>query len=119
MQPLIYFDEDVSVVYVTILEKHGFSILTTSQCEKKGQSDTAQLSYCLEKKAILVTHNISHFAELAKLVIKSGGHHPGIIAIHQLDRNKRARQINEIANKLVEYLKDRSYQDLIDAFQII
>lgn len=119
MQPLIHFDEDVATVYATILEKHGFSVLTTTRRGTKGQTDTAQLSYCVKNKAVLITHDMPHFAELAKLVLASGGHHPGIIAVYQLDRNKRARQINEVANKLVEYLKGRSPPDLIDTFQII
>ena len=119
MRPLIYMDEDVSTVYAMILEKQCYSVSTTEQCGKKGQSDAVQLAYSIENGAVLVTHNIKHFGELHKLVFASGGHHAGIIGINQTGRDKRHRGINEIATKLVQYLENKNPVQLKDTFHVI
>lgn len=118
MQPPIYFDEDVSTVYAIILEKYGFTVSAASECGMKSQSDATQLAYCIENGAVLITHNVKDFAELVKLLFVSGGHHPGIVGINQIDRHKRQRKINDIATKLVEYLRDKNSDKLRDTFQV-
>ena len=119
MLPLIYMDEDVSTVYATMLEKYSYSVSTTEQCGKKGQSDAAQLAYSIDNGAVLVTHNIKHFGELHKLVFASGGHHAGIIGINQTGRDNRHRSINEITTKLVQYLENKNSDQLKDTFQVV
>lgn len=119
MQPLLYFDEDVSIVYAMELEKHGFSVSTATQSSTKGEKDAVQLTHSIENGAVFVTHNTRDFAKLGRLVLASGGHHPGIVAIQQLDRHKRQRRVNDTATKLVEYLGDKDSEDLRDTFQVI
>ena len=119
MKPSFYLDEDVSPVYAQILEKNGFTVLTTAQSGRKEKSDAAQLTYCIEKGSILITHNLSHFADLSKLVLASRGHHSGIIGIHQLDRHGGLRGIGDVAQRLRDYVNDKDSHEFQDTFQVI
>jgi predicted nuclease of predicted toxin-antitoxin system len=119
MKPSFYLDEDVSPVYAQVLEKNGFVVTTTAQSGGTEKSDAAQLTHCIEKGAILITHNLPHFADLAGLVLASGGHYPGIIGIHQLDRLGRRRSIGDIAKRLLEYVKNKDSHEFQDTFQVI
>ncbi len=119
MKPSFYLDEDVSPVYAQVLEKSGFVVTTTAQSEGTGKSDTTQFAHCIEKRAILVTHNLPHFADLSNLVLASGGHHPGIIGMHQLDRHGRPRSIGNVAQQLLEYVKNKDSHEFQDTFQVI
>jgi predicted nuclease of predicted toxin-antitoxin system len=119
MKPSFYLDEDVSPVYAQVLEKNGFMVSTTAQSGRTEKSDAAQLTYCIEKGVILITHNLSHFRDLSDLVLASGGHHPGIIGINQLDRHGRLRGIGDVARRLLDYVKDNNSDEFRDRFQVI
>lgn len=119
MKPSFYLDEDVSPVYAQVLEKNGFTVSTTAQLGRREKSDAAQLIYCIEKGAILITHNLSHFADLCELVLASGGHHLGIIGMHQLDRHGGLRRIGDVARRLLDYVKDKDSHEFRDTFQVI
>jgi predicted nuclease of predicted toxin-antitoxin system len=119
MQLSVYLDEDVSPVYAVVLKQHGLLVTDAAERDKKGESDVAQLAYCIENGALLITHNIKDFTELAKLLYLSGGHHPGIVGINQLDRDKRHRKINEIASKLAIYLANKLPDELRDTISVI
>lgn len=118
MKPAFYLDEDVSPVYAQVLEKDGFAVSTTAQSGRTEKSDASQLTYCIEKGVILITHNLSHFAGLSNLVLASGGHHPGIIGMHQLDRHGHRRSINGVAQELLEYVKNKDSHEFQDTFQV-
>lgn len=119
MKPSFYLDEDVSPVYAQVLEKNGFTVSTTAQSGRTEKSDAAQLTYCIQKGTILITHNLPHFADLSDLVLASKGHHPGIIGIHQLDRHGRPRRIGDVAQRLLDYVKDKDSDAFRDRFQVI
>jgi len=119
MKPSFYLDEDVSPVYGQVLEKNGFTVLTTAQSGRREKSDAVQLTYCIEKGSILITHNLSHFAALSDLVLASGGHHPGIIGIHQLDRHGTLRSISDVARRLLDYVNDKDSPEFQGTFQVI
>lgn len=119
MKPAFYLDEDVSPVYAQVLEKSGFAVSTTAQSGRTEKNDAAQLTYCIEKGLILITHNLSHFADLSDLVLASGGHHSGIIGINQLDRHHIPRRIGDVAQRLLEYVKNKDLHEFQDNFQVI
>lgn len=119
MKPSFYLDEDVPPVYAQVLEKNGFLASTTAQLGRLGISDAAQLTYCIDKGFVLITHNLSHFRDLADLVLASGGHHPGVIGIHQVDRHGRAKGFGQVADRLIDYVKHKDPIDLRDTFQVI
>ena len=119
MKPSFYLDEDVSPVYGQVLEKNGFTVLTTAQSGRREKSDAVQLTYCIEKGSILITHNLSHFSDLSNLVLASGGHHSGIIGIHQLDRHHTPRGIGDVAQRLLEYVKNKDSHEFQDTFRVI
>ncbi len=112
-------DEDVASVYVAVLEKEGFATITTVQTGKSGKSDAVQLTYCIEKGSILITHNLADFSDLSSLVLTSGGHHCGIIGIHQLDRHGTQREIGDVSQKLLECIKNKDSDVFRDTFQVI
>lgn len=119
MQPSFYFDEDVSPVYATELEKRGYTVQTTAGMGRTQKSDVEQLRYAVRQNAVLVTHNLSHFVELTNLVLASGGHHPGVIGIPQVDRLGRQRRLNEVARKLINRVQDSNSDTFQDTFQVI
>lgn len=119
MRPSFYLDEDVSPVYAVELEKIGCEVSTATQSDRTGKSDADQLAYSIERGAVLITHNVKDFGKLSKLVLASGGHHPGIIGIHQLDRRGRPRRLNEAVRKLTEYVENKDSDELRDTFQVI
>ena len=119
MKPSFYLDEDVPPVYVQLLEKKEFSAITTIQAGKSGKSDAVQLTFCIEKRSILITHNLNDFSDLSNLVLTSGGHHCGIIGIHQLDRHGNQLKIGEVSKKLLEYIDKKDSDVFLDTFQVI
>jgi predicted nuclease of predicted toxin-antitoxin system len=119
MKPSLYLDEDVASVYVTMLEKQGFSTVATDQMGNSGKSDAIQLTYCIENGLVLITHNIADFSDLSKLVLTSGGHHCGIIGIHQLDRHRTRRTIGDISKRLLEHINGKDSNVFQDIFQVI
>lgn len=117
MKPSFYLDEDVSPVYAQVLEKNDFAVSITAQLGRAEKSDAAQLTYCIEKNMVLITHNLKDFDPLSDLVLASGGHHPGIIGIHQLNRHGSIRGLSLVAERLLDYVNDKdSFQD---TFQVI
>ena len=119
MKPSFYLDEHIPPVYAMELEKRGFAVLLATQSDRREKSDEDQLTYAIEKQAVVITHNLDDFGRLAKLVITSGGHHPGIIGISELNRHRQPRRIGEVIRKLVGYLEGKDSQDLQDTFQVI
>jgi len=119
MKPSFYLDEDVSPVFVQVLEKEGFVAVTTVQSGKSGKSDAVQLTYCIEKGSILITHNLPDFSDLSNLVLTSGGYHCGIIGIHQLNRHGTQRKIGDVSKRLLEYINKKDSETFRNTFHVI
>lgn len=119
MRPSFYLDEHIPPVYAMELEKRGFVVLLATQSPRRGKFDDEQLTYAIEKQAVVITHNLRDFSRLSKLVLASGGHHPGIIGIRELDRHGSSRRLNEALRKLIKYVEDKDSDDLRDTFQVI
>jgi len=107
MKPSFYLDEDVSPVYAQVLEKNDFAVSITAQLGRAEKSDAAQLTYCIEKNMVLITHNLKDFDHLSDLVLASGGHHPGIIGINQLNSQGSIRGLSLVAEMLLDCVNDK------------
>ncbi|MGI8669525.1 MAG: DUF5615 family PIN-like protein [Aridibacter sp.] len=75
----IYFDEDVNVLVAELIRQHNFQTLTTTEADRKGESDLSQLEYSAKNGYVILTHNRIDFEELAKSYFAENKTHFGII----------------------------------------
>jgi len=89
----IYLDEDISsALLVTLLRKAGQQVRRSVDAGMAGKSDPEHFLYCIQQNEVLLTHNHVHFERLHRLVIGSGGHHPGAMAVRlEKDRTKNMK----------------------------
>ncbi len=80
----LYFDEDGGHGdWVSAARDAGYDVLTAEEARMRGASDVEQLAFAAERERTICTHNVKHFAAIHRTTIVGGGHHAGIIAIHQ------------------------------------
>lgn len=75
----IYADENVNVAIVDGLKRRGVDVWSAIDKGNLGLSDEEQLSYALEQKTTIFTHD-DDFLSMAE---ESGIEHCGIIYVHQ------------------------------------
>jgi len=80
----LFLDEDMHANLGSILGKRGFDVEHAQDLGRKGESDTEQLAYAVEKKRCLITFNIKHFVLLHNEYISAEREHWGIIVSKQL-----------------------------------
>ena len=75
----LYLDEDVDVLVAEMLRARGFAATTTRDAGRRQRSDADQLVYAVRQRKALLTHNRTHFEQLAREYFESGKIHYGII----------------------------------------
>ncbi len=89
----IYLDENtLDKLLVALLGKAGNQVVRCPDVGMAGKSDAENLLYALQQSQVLLTRNHEHFEHLHNLVIGSGGHHSGIMAVRsEKDRSKNMK----------------------------
>lgn len=82
--PRLYLDEDVDPLLARILAQRGFDVLTTQDAGQRSATDAEQLAFAARTGRALLTHNVAHFAALARQCDQAGWEHHGIILSEQL-----------------------------------
>jgi len=82
--PRLYLDEDVDPLLARILTQRGFDVLTTQDAGQRSATDADQLAFAARTGRALMTHNVAHFASLAREYGQGGRVHYGIILSDQL-----------------------------------
>jgi predicted nuclease of predicted toxin-antitoxin system len=106
----IYLDEDVHVLIAELLERRGFSAVTTRDAGNLGLNDSAQLAYAVQHGRAILTHNRSDFERLAVEYFEAGIDHHGIIlAVHRTPFeivNRAVKLLNQVtADEMLNQLK--------------
>jgi hypothetical protein len=100
-----YLDEDVSVLIAELLRSRGFAAVTALDSGQLHKTDAEQLSYATDHGLTLLTHNRTHFEELAKQYFETGRSHCGIIiAVRRLP--------HEILRRLLVILNEISADEM-------
>jgi predicted nuclease of predicted toxin-antitoxin system len=89
----IYLDEDISsALLVALLRKARHQAFRCVDAGMAGKSDPENFLYSIQQDEVLLTHNHVHFERLHRLVLGSGGHHPGVMAVRlERDRTKNMK----------------------------
>ena len=82
--PRLYLNEDVDPLLARILTQRGFDVLTTQDAGQRSAIDADQLAFAARTGRALMTHNVAHFAALARQYGEAGGAHHGVIVSDQL-----------------------------------
>jgi predicted nuclease of predicted toxin-antitoxin system len=78
----IYLDENISSARLAaLLSKAGHQVIRCADAGMAGKSDAENLLYAIHQDQIILTRNHVHFEHLHALVVGSGGHHRGILAV--------------------------------------
>ncbi|MGB8217967.1 MAG: DUF5615 family PIN-like protein [Candidatus Methanoperedens sp.] len=99
----IYADENVNVAIVEGLKRRGVEVWSAIDKGNLGLSDEEQLSYALEEKATIFTHD-DDFLSMAE---ESGIEHCGIIYVHQ-----QRLSVGECIRRLKAIVETMSPEDL-------
>jgi hypothetical protein len=105
--PLLYLDEDVSVVLAAILAARGFGVVTARDAGQLGRSDSEQLAFGAAAGRVLLTHNRVDFERLHREWLETGRSHAGII----IARRRLPRDLAATAGRLLSRLRADSFRD--------
>jgi len=94
----LYLDQDVSVVMAAFLRARHFEVLTTQEANRIGSSDAEQLSFAVQNKMALLTHNREDFEKLFREYLYTGKKHHGIIIAQQKLPQEIVRRLLKILN---------------------
>ncbi len=70
----LYLDEDVNVIIADLLRGRGFIATTALDEGQLGKTDEEQLTYSIDQKKTLLTHNRQDFETLALNMLVLGKH---------------------------------------------
>ncbi len=78
----IYLDDNFTQrVFVALLRKAGHSIVRPSDANLAGASDARHLEHAIRAGLVVLSKDASDFNDLHKLVLTSGGSHPGVVLV--------------------------------------
>lgn len=96
----VYLDEDVSVLLAKLIRSRALSAMTTQEAEQLGKNDAEQLEFASRRRMAIVTHNRTHFEELARQYIATGRNHCGIIIATRRPPYELARRLLVLLNRV-------------------
>jgi predicted nuclease of predicted toxin-antitoxin system len=106
----LYLDEDINPGLAMILRERGFDVVSTTEAEMLGKSDSEQLEFATEHGRVLFTHNIGDYARLAHHYAKQTHPHSGIVVSDQLP-------LGELLRRTLRFLTARSQEAMINRFE--
>jgi predicted nuclease of predicted toxin-antitoxin system len=89
----LYLDDDsCHGVLASLLRQAGHDVIVPNQVGTSGDNDPVHFAWSIRERRVIVSKNHGDFDELHRLVLASGGHHPGVIMIRQ--DNDRTRDLS-------------------------
>lgn len=95
-----YLDEDVNVLVADLLNARGFDALSVRDAGQLQASDAEQLSYAVNHRRALVTHNRSDFEELIQTYFDTEQKHYGVILAVRRSPQEIAQRLLAILNQV-------------------
>jgi predicted nuclease of predicted toxin-antitoxin system len=82
----IYVDEDtVATLLIKLLRKAGHDVVEPADVNLVGKPDPTQLLHAIFDDRVCLTKNCDDFFLLHTLVVRSGGGHPGVLVVRQVN----------------------------------
>jgi Domain of unknown function (DUF5615) len=88
------------VLIADLLRARGFDATTTQEARRFGQGDAEQLTYAVNQRKTLLTHNRADFEALAERYFSSGQTHFGIIIATRHSAHEVVRRLLIILNQI-------------------
>ena len=107
-----FTDEDVYGVIAAALRAAGYDARSAPESGRRGESDESQLEWAGNEGRVLVTFNVSHFAQLHTAWLGAGRHHAGIIASSQ-------RPVREVLRRLLHLGVSRDAETMCDRLEFL
>src|SRR4051812_27858060 len=102
---MIYRDDDsAQALLVRLLTGEGHDVVTPNQAGAAGRKDPVHFMFALGDGRVILTRNHEDFEQLHQLVLKSGGHHPGVWTVrcdNDPSRDMRPAQIVRAIRRLI------------------
>lgn len=74
-----YLDEDVDLLVAKLIHARGFAATTTHEVGRLTTDDASQLAYATQHGMVIVTHNQTHYEQLAVEYFEANQPHGGVI----------------------------------------
>jgi predicted nuclease of predicted toxin-antitoxin system len=102
----IYLDDNLAEDKLRgLLTKGGHSVVRPADVGRSGLSDANHLEFAIRNNWVLLTRDREDFNDLHKLVLTSGGTHPGILVVrfqNDLTKDMKAKHIAAATTKLAK-----------------
>jgi predicted nuclease of predicted toxin-antitoxin system len=86
----LYLDDDSAwPLLARLLRNAGHDVALPADVGMRGQDDPVQLAWAVEQDRVLLTHNHDDFRNLHNLIMKVGGHYPGMLIVRRDNDPKR------------------------------
>src|SRR5439155_2598756 len=84
-QPMrLYLDDDTAFpLLARLLRQAGHDVELPADAGLAGKDDPVHLTHAIEVDRVCLSQNYRDFENLHNLVIRSGGHHPGIFMVRR------------------------------------
>ncbi len=97
----IYLDDDsAAALLVRLLGADGHDVVVPDRVGNRGKKDPVHFLYTIQDGRVLLTGNQDDFELLHDLVMGSGGHHPGVLAVRKDNDKKRDLDAKGVARAL-------------------
>jgi len=104
----LYLDEDITDLLARVLRTMGYDAVSAHEIKMEGRSDEDQLYYAIKNQRALLTCNVSHFTNLARMCYEKNITHYGIVVTPQLDFKEILRRVTVFLDNIpATDLKDR------------
>jgi hypothetical protein len=101
----IYLDDDsADHLLVKLLANDGHDVLTPDKVGMAGQKDPQHFMVAISTGRVLLTQNYDDFRLLHKLIVFSGGHHPGVLVVRKDNDAKRDMRPKGIVRALRKFV---------------
>ena len=91
----LYLDEDVNVLFASLLRARNIRVSTTLENKRLGKSDREQLEFATSVDAAIVTHNRADFEKLFRQFVESGTRFSGIIILVRREVYRMAYRLSK------------------------
>jgi Domain of unknown function (DUF5615) len=99
----VYLDEDVNVLVAELVRLQNFRVLTITEADRKGKSDTEQLEFATENGYMILTRNRVDYEELAQEYFASNQTHGGIVVAVRRPPHEITKRLLKILNNFAAY----------------
>lgn len=114
----LYLDDNITDRrLVAGLRQAGHDVVIPTETGLDGASDASHFAYAIRENRVLLTQDINDFTDLHDLILKAGGHHPGLLLLYT--ENDRARDMTVRSIVLAISKLETAEIPLVDQIQVL